>query len=170
MSIKVFLRLFVSAFIAFVAYASWAYYANSLVSNDEQVLIKSALVQGFYSGSITLFFTLLLELFYKKFGSNSYCLALIMPRINKKHSKQNPCSTLETFKAGLALSEKKCGGTCLPGELLSPLPALIIQSIMVIGINVLFATPNLWLTVAPSIVFSAIYGYSYSLALAKKDR
>ncbi|MFT6268526.1 MAG: hypothetical protein ACJAVV_001340 [Alphaproteobacteria bacterium] len=169
MTFKVFIRLFLSALIAFVSYASWAYYANSLVTNDPDVLLKSALVQGFYSGGITLFFTVLLEVFYKKFGSSVYCLPFIVPRINAKPSLKTKCATLETFEASLVFSEKKCKGACLPGELISPLPALLIQTIMVIGVNVAFSTPNLWLTVAPSIVFSAIYGYTYSIALARKN-
>lgn len=168
MQSKVVLRLVASGLIAFVSYAAWAYYANSLVTNDQAALVKAAIVQGSYSGGITLFFTLLLEVFYKKFGKSSYCLPLIMPRINK-HSKAEPCSTLETFEASLELSESQCKGSCLPGALISPLPALVIQSLMVISVNIAFATPNLWLTVAPSILFSAIYGYTYSLSLARKE-
>jgi hypothetical protein len=169
MQSKALIRLVASGIIAFVSYAAWAYYANSLVTNDSAVLIKAAIVQGSYSGAITLFFTFLLEVFYHKFGKSTYCLAFITPHINA-HSKTQVCSTLETFKAGLELSERQCEGKCVAGSLLSPLPALAIQSVMVISVNIAFATPNLWLTVAPSIVFSAIYGYSYSLSLAKKGR
>lgn len=168
MSVKVFVRLFLSALIAFVSYASWAYYANSLVTDDQHLLIKSALVQGIYSGGITLFFTLMLEVFFRKFGASPYCLPLILPRINARHTRKNRCSTLETFEASLELSEHKCHGTCLPGAILSPIPALAIQSMLVIAVNIVFETPNLWLTVAPSILFSAIYGYVYSFALARK--
>lgn len=168
MQSKVILRLVASGLIAFISYAAWAYYANSLVTNDQAVLIKAAIVQGTYSGAITLFFTFLLEVFYKKLGKSSYCLPLIVPHINKRSSTE-PCSTLETFKASLEVSEHQCHGTCLPGALLSPLPALLIQSAMVVGVNIAFATPNLWLTVAPSILFSAIYGYVYSFSLARKE-
>jgi hypothetical protein len=168
MSVKIFVRLFLSALIAFLSYAGWAYYANSLVTDDHQILVKAALVQGIYSGSITLFFTLLLEVSFRKFGANVYCLPLVMPTINARHTPKNRCSTLETFQASLEFSEQKCKGTCLPGELISPLPALVIQSVLVIAVNVFFETPNLWLTVAPSILFSAIYGYIYSFALARK--
>ncbi len=165
---KTILRLVLSGVIAFISYAAWAYYANSLVTDDKQILVKAALVQGIYSGSITLFFTFLLEIFYKKFGAKSYCLALIVPTINATPTKNKPCPTKEAFKNSLALSERKCGGTCLPGSLISPLPALFIQSILVIAVNIAFNTPNLFLTVLPSIVFSAIYGYIYSFSLAKK--
>lgn len=170
MRTKVITRLLLSAIIAFVSYASWAYYANSLVTDDQHVLVKSALVQGIYSATITLFFTFLLEVFYQRFGSSPYCLPLIVPSILPKPNAKNKCATVETFQASFLLSEKKCNGTCLPGELISPLPALLIQSILVIGVNIVFSTPNLWLTVAPSIVFSGIYGYAYSIALAKPKK
>jgi len=168
MKSSVLIRLVISALIAFCSYAAWAYYANSLVSSDHDLLIKSALVQGTYSASITLFFTVLLEFFYHKFGANNYCLAFITPRINIKHSKKVPCATLETFKHSLEVSEQRCNGTCLPGLVLSPLPALFTQALLVISVNIIFNTPNLWLTVAPSIIFSAIYGYVYSFGLARK--
>jgi hypothetical protein len=162
------IRLILSGLIAFISYAAWAYYANSLVSDDPSILLKAALVQGVYSGSITLIFTFLLEIFFKRFGSSNYCLGFIVPRINAQPTATNPCSTQKTFEASLTLSEQKCHGSCLPGVILSPLPALFIQSVMVIGVNIFFNTPNLWLTVAPSIFFSAIYGYAYSIGLAKK--
>ena len=163
-----FVRLLLSALIAFVCYAGWAYYANSLVTSEQSVLVKAALVQGVYSGAITLIFTYLLEVFYAKFGASSYCLPLIVPKLTLRPKKLTPSPTEETIDATLDIADKKCDGQCLPGALLSPLPALIIQSLMVIGVNVIFATPNLWFTVAPSIGFSAIYGYAYSLSLAKK--
>jgi hypothetical protein len=167
---KLFLRLFISALIAFVSYALWAYYANSLVTNDTAVLLRAALVQGSYSAGITLFFTLLLEICFHKFGKNPYCLAFIVPVINAKPTSKSKCPTLETFEASLDLSQKKCDGASLPGELISPLPALLLQSVLVISVNIAFSTPNLWLTVAPSIIFSAIYGYIYSFALARKHK
>ena len=170
MTVKVFVRLFLSALIAFVSYASWAYYANSLVTQDVEVLRKAALVQGLYSGAITLFFTVLLEVFYKRLGASVFCLPFIVPSINITPTAKERCPTQETFAASLELSERTCNGTCLPGQFISPLPALFIQTIMVVSVNIAFATPNLWLTVAPSIVFSAIYGYVYSMALAKKSK
>ena len=56
------IRLTLSGAVAFFFYALWAYYANSLVTDNTEVLYKAALVQGTYSGIITLVFTLLLEL------------------------------------------------------------------------------------------------------------
>lgn len=161
-------RLIISGLIAFISYAAWAYYANSLVSQDTAVLYKAAIVQGSYSGGVTLAFTFLLEIFYRKYGANTYCLPLIIPRITRKPDYTHPCSTLDTFQKAIDVSEQKCRGKCLPGLVISPLPALFIQSVLVITINVLFSTPNLWLTVAPSILFSAIYGYVYSAGIARK--
>lgn len=56
---------------------------------------------------------------------------------------------------------------CHKRPYLAALPALAIQSIAVIALNVINHTPSLWATVAPSILFSAIYGFSYVFALRK---
>ncbi len=160
-------RLLASGLIAFLSYAMWAWYANSLVTNDSEVLLKAALVQGTYSSAITLGFTAFLEYFFKKFGANHYCLPLILPRWSQ-HDHDNPCATKLVIEHALKTSQQKCQGTCLPGALLSPLPALAIQSILVITINIMFMTPNLWLTILPSIIFSGIYGYAYSFGLSRK--
>lgn len=164
------IRLIISAFVAFVFYASWAYYANSLVSDNHDVLLKAAIVQGTYSGSITLVFTFLLELFNKLFSNKSYCLAFVVPSVIKASIFSKKCATTATFNGVLADMEKKCQGLCLPGMLITPLPALAIQSLLVIAVNIYFQTPNLWLTVLPSILFSGIYGYVYSISITKKRK
>lgn len=169
MSKKTLIRLVLSGLIAFISYALWAYYANSLVTNDQHILIKAALVQGTYSGSITLIFTFLLEYFYKRFGSSTLCLALIVPTLNPKPTSDDKCTTQEIIDQGLKLSKQKCKGCCLPGRVLSPIPAVVIQAVLVSIVNIVFNTPNLILTIAPSIVFSAIYGYIYSFSLAKTE-
>ncbi len=169
MNQKILIRLIFSGLVAFICYALWAYYANSLVTDDQYLLIRAALVQGAYSGSITLVFTFLLEYFYKRYGSSTFCLALIVPTLNKNLITKEPCATKETFKRGLRLSEQKCKGHCIPGRMLSPIPALLIQAISVTAINIVFNTPNILLTIAPSIIFSAIYGYLYSFSLAKSS-
>jgi hypothetical protein len=56
----------------------------------------------------------------------------------------------------------------LPTWIIAPIPPLTLQSVLVIGINILNQTPNLWLTVAPSILFSGFYGYAYSVAVLRK--
>jgi hypothetical protein len=163
-----FLRLALSAILAFSFYASWAYYANSLVTADKAILLKAALVQGTYSGGITLFFTFLLEYFHTKFGHSAWCVSLIVPRWSKD-SDDEKCQTKEAVEDALASSQQRCSGNYLPGMLLVPIPALLVQCTLLITVNVLFATPNLWLTIAPSIVFSAIYGYLYSVSLSKSQ-
>ncbi len=163
-----FIRLLMSGLIAFFFYAAWAYYANSLVTDDIQVLYKAALVQGTYSGGITLLFTFILELSYKNFKSKRYCLPFIVPNMFKFSLFSKKCATSLTIEQSLREIESACKGVCLPGILLTPLPAIVLQSIFVISVNILFETPNLWLTVAPSIFFSTIYGYLYSFSLAKK--
>ncbi|MEM0912337.1 MAG: hypothetical protein AAGJ37_15290 [Pseudomonadota bacterium] len=160
------MRLIVSGLIAFVFYAGWAWYANSLVVSDHQQLIKAALVQGGYSGAMTFMFTAMLEYFFKKMGANSFCLVLITPRWST-HTERDPCATKETFIAALkqfAIVNKKS----IAGKFLVPLPALFIQSVLVFAVNIYFRTPNLILTVLPSIIFSGVYGYSYALSISKK--
>ncbi|MBF7071845.1 hypothetical protein ISG33_00345 [Glaciecola sp. MH2013] len=165
-----FIRLITSGIVAFTFYAAWAYYANSFVTEDESTLLKAALVQGVYSGSITLIFTFFLEFFFHIFKHKSYCLPFIVPNLVSPHLFSKECATTKTIENSLAEIEKACKGTCIPGMLLTPVPAIITQSVLVIGINVIFNTPNLWLTVAPSIFFSAIFGYIYSIGLTRKAR
>ncbi len=167
---KAIFRLGLSAAIAFCFYASWAYYANSLVTSEQSVLLKAALVQGFYSGGITLFFTILIEFFSAKLSNKAFCLPLVVPTLFKTSLFSEKCATTQTFEENLNYLEQKCSGVCLPGMLITPLPALFLQSILVVGINVFFETPNLWLTVLPSILFSGIYGYIYSIGLTKKKQ
>lgn len=167
---KAILRLSLSAIIAFCFYASWAYYANSLVTSQQNLLIKAALVQGLYSGGITLFFTVLIEFFSTKLSNKAFCLPFVIPTLFKISLFSDRCATTQTFAENLSYLEKKCAGFCLPGMLVTPLPALLLQSILVVSINVLFETPNLWLTVLPSILFSGIYGYIYSIGLTKKKQ
>mgnify|MGYP001110187042 CR=1 FL=1 len=162
------LRLSISGLVAFIFYAFWAYYANSLVTDDPQILYKAALVQGIYSGSITLVFTFLLELSYKMLNNKQYCLPFILPSLTRPAFFSKECETTKTVEASLKQIERACDGTCVPGMLLTPLPAIVVQSIFVISVNVVFMTPNLWLTVAPSVFFSAVYGYAYSVSLTRK--
>ncbi|WP_371195648.1 hypothetical protein [Glaciecola sp. SC05] len=163
------IRLILSGIIAFSFYAAWAYYANSLVTDDQSVLIKAALVQGSYSGGITLFFTFILEFLHSKFGHSNICIAFLMPRWPTSN-KQQSCETDIVLEEVLSELKQSCSGNYIPGMLLVPLPALVLQTILVVAVNLAFETPNLWLTVAPSIVFSAIYGYSYSIALSKRQQ
>jgi hypothetical protein len=123
------LRVFISSMIAFIANFGWAYWVNSMMTDEIMGLLRFALVQGVYSGFMTAGFTFLLE------------------------------------KAIFIMRNKN-----IPIALWGPIPPMLIQSSSVILINLLNRTPNLWMTVAPSIIFSAIYGYLYTLSLLRNER
>ncbi len=162
------MRLLISAAVSFVFYFTWSYWANSLASNDQALVLRSALVQGTLSGSITLGFTYVLEAVVKRFGGNCFSLAFVVPVLCSVHSKStHNIAIFNTFNSALNLSAKFLSGQCLPGTLLAPLIPLFIQSSITIGVNVINQTPNLWLTVAPSIFFTAVYGYVYTFTLLK---
>ena len=55
----------------------------------------------------------------------------------------------------------------IAGVLFAPIIPITVQSSLVIMVNVINQTPNLALTVAPSIFFTALYAYTYMLALLK---
>lgn len=163
------LRLFLSAIIAFLFYALWAYWANSAPNIALETTLKSAFVQGLYSGFMTLGFTFLLENVASRFNGHYLSLVLITPFICSLHKQTKRNKVIfSAFDAGLialANSSRK------PRHLLwlTPLIPISIQSILVIGINWLNHTPNLWLTVTPSILFSAIYAYLYLLSFLSKN-
>lgn len=165
------LRLLGSAAVAFVFYFAWAYWANSRVTDESALLMRAALVQGALSASITLVFTLLVEKSVAQLGDNCYSLMFVVPILCKVHAntRQN-LAIMRSFNHALDLSAGYFKGACLAGGLLAPLPALLLQSSLVIGVNWLNTTPNLWLTVAPSILLSALYGYSYTFTLLKLRR
>ena len=160
-------RILISSLIAFIFYAIWAWFANHLVTMDIKVLTKAALVQGGYSAIITMSFTWLLELFFKRLGLRKFCLPFIVPLVPLNHPDED--KTNDIVGEAINMSKNYCKGNCLPGAILAPLPAIVVQAALVIVVNYSFNTPNLWLTVAPSIVFSAIFGYVYSFSLSRKD-
>lgn len=162
-------RLALSALIATVFYGGWSYFANSLVSDDTALVLRSALVQGVYSGSITLMFTWLLEGAYKRVGARHFSFAFVVPLVCLAHSPSEHAYRIrQSFNTALERSASWFKGTCWPGAILAPLLPLLVQSLLVIGVNVVNQTPNLALTVAPSIFFSGLYGYMYTFALYKK--
>ena len=61
-------------------------------------------------------------------------------------------------------------GTRIPGAWVAPLIPLAVQTCLVVLVNVLNQTPNLWLTVAPSIFFTGLYGYLYTFTLLNKGK
>ena len=164
-------RLIVSALVAMITYSAWTYWANSLVTDDAMVLWRAAVTQGLLSGTITLLFTLGLEGVVKRFGGNCLSLMFITPILCGVHSRtpQN-LAIFRTFSAALDLSATRLNGTRIPGTVLAPLAPLAVQSALAIGVHVLNQTPNLWLTVAPSILFTAIYGYVYTFTLLRENK
>lgn len=160
------IRLIFSGIVAFCFYFAWAYWANSSPDIDPSMTLKSALVQGLYSGTITLGFTFLLEQANDKLSHRCLSLAFMVPVLCAVHSPTRQASAMRSaMNDALELSARKVAGTSLPGVVFAPLLPIVVQSILVIGVNVLNQTPNLWLTVAPSIAFSGIYAYSYSITL-----
>lgn len=155
------LRLTLSAVVAFVFYGLWAFWANRADSIPMQETLRAALVQGTYSGLMTLTFTYLLENVASRFQGHYLSLALVTPFICSLYhkTKRNKVIFGAFEKSLLALSKY----TKRPKHLLwiSPLLPLAIQTVFVVGVNWLNQTPNLLLTVLPSIIFSGIYGYAY---------
>lgn len=159
-------RLFWSATVSFVFYFAWTYWANAMVSDDQALVLRSALVQGTLSGTVTLLFTLGLEAAVKAFGGRCLSLALVVPVLCAVHSRTKHNQAIgKTFNASLNRSAEFFDGACIPGTVLAPLLPLAVQSSLAIGVNYLNGTPNLWLTVAPSILFTALYGYIYTFTL-----
>lgn len=165
------IRLLLSAIISFVFYFIWSYWANNMVTDDQTLVLRSALVQGSLSATITILFTMLLEKSVALFGKHSISLVFVVPIICTVHSKttQN-IAIFRTFNAALDASAKYLNHKQLAGTLFAPLIPMMVQASIVIGVNILNNTPNLWLTVAPSILITALYGYIYTFTLLSKPK
>lgn len=163
------LRLLLSGLVSFVFYFSWAYWANSAENIPTTTTLQAALVQGSYSGIVTLFFTYLLEKVVNKYGESCISLAFITPILCKFHSqtKQNK-AIRQTFNHALNTSARFLQDKKIAGALLAPLLPIAVQGSLVVLINVINNTPNLLLTVAPSIFFTMVYAYSYTFTLVQK--
>lgn len=164
-------RLFISAVVSFAFYFAWSYWANSIATDDQVLIIRSALVQGSLSAIITILFTFILEKSVSKFGKSYLSLMFVVPIICTVHSKTSQnIAIFKTFKNALDSSAKYLSNNVLPGTVLAPLIPIAIQSSIAISVNWINQTPNLWLTVAPSIIFTAIYGYAYTYTLLSKPK
>ena len=166
-----YLRLLLSALIAFCFYGGWAFYANMAQTITTSQLYQIALVQATTSAAITLGFTVLTEWSYRRFGQRCVSFAFVtpllcMPYHNTPYAKQfkRSFNQLLNRSAGY-LKENR-----FSGALFAPLVPMSLQGTIVIGVNVANSTPNLWLTVLPSIFFSGIYGYIYTLSLYRKEQ
>ncbi|MEP1448276.1 MAG: hypothetical protein ABJK37_19395 [Paraglaciecola sp.] len=165
------LRLIISAIVSFSFYFAWSYWANSMATDNQALVLRSALVQGTLSATITILFTFILEKSVAKFGESYLSLVFVVPIICTVHSKTSQnIAIFKTFKNALDNSAKYLNNNVVPGTLLAPLLPISIQTSIAIGVNWLNQTPNLWLTVAPSIFITAIYGYVYTFALLSKPK
>lgn len=163
-------RLMLSAGVALLFYGSWAYWVNSSPSIATEVSLRSAVVQGGYSGLMTLIFTLILENSANRFNNNFVSLALITPFICSLHhqTKRNKIifNALNTLLNRLAKATRKPRNALY----IAPLLPLSIQAFLVILVNYVNQTPNLLLTVLPSILFSAVYGYAYLFSFFNQQK
>ena len=114
-----------SVIVSFAFYFAWTWYANSRVTDDFALLLRTALIQSSYSAFMTLSFTSLL-----------------------------------TWTTKLMKCHKR--------PFIAVIPPLLMQSVMVFSINYVNQTPNLMLTIIPSIFFTAIYGIVFTFSLLKK--
>jgi hypothetical protein len=164
-------RLIISALISFVFYFCWSYWANQMVSTDQALVLRSAIVQGTLSATITVVFTLVLEKSVAKFAGIKISLLFVVPIICSVHSKSREnIAIFKAFNSALNTSAKFLSGNAIPGTLLAPLLPIFCQATIAIAINLLNQTPNLWLTVAPSIIMTAIYGYMYTFTLLTQQQ
>lgn len=163
-------RLILSGVVSFIFYFSWAFWANSADDILKSVTLKAALVQGTYSGFITLFFTFILEMVVLRYKTSWISLAFITPIICKFHSTtpQN-IAIRHSFNNALNLSAQYFNQKKIKGVIFAPLIPILVQSGLVIIVNILNQTPHLVLTVAPSIFFTTLYAYSYMMTLLKSN-
>lgn len=165
------IRLVISAVISFGFYFAWSYWANSMATEDQALVLRSALVQGTLSATVTILFTFILEKSVSKFGESYLSLMFVVPIICTVHSKTSQnIAIFRTFKNALDNSAKYLSNNVIPGSLLAPLLPIAIQSSIAISVNWINQTPNLWLTVTPSILITAIYGYVYTYTLLSKPK
>ena len=162
-------RLILSGVVSFVFYFAWAYWANSADNIPGSVTLQAALVQGSYSGFVTLFFTFILERVVNKYRTSCVSLAFVTPILCMFHSKtpQN-VAIRQSFNNAINLSASYLKDKEVAGTLFAPIIPILVQSSLVLLVNVVNQTPNLLLTVAPSIVFTTLYAYTYMFALLKK--
>jgi hypothetical protein len=164
-------RLILSAVIAFSFYFVWSYWANSMATDDQALVLRSALVQGTLSALITILFTFVLEKSVSRFGGSYLSLLFVVPIICTVHSKTSQnIAIFRTFRNVLDNSAKYLSNNPIPGSLLAPLLPIVIQASIAVSVNWINQTPNLWLTVAPSILITAIYGYTYTYSLLSRPK
>jgi hypothetical protein len=149
--------------VSFTLNFCWAYWANNAENITPAVTLKAAIVQGVYSGFVAVFFTLILESVVNKYKASFIPLAFVTPIICKFYSKtpQN-LAIRKSFNNSINLSAIYLNDKRLAGSLFAPLIPITVQSTLVVTLNMINSTPNVLLTVLPSITFTALYAYAYA--------
>lgn len=159
-------RLTLSALIAFIFYGVWAYVANIGAVTETSTIYRVALVQGLTSATITLVFTLVTEWSFSKFYAQRISFAFVTPLICLPYHRSEAAQQIrQSFNQVLDKMATKTNQMSLSGVLIAPLVPMSLQATVMLSVNIINATPNLWLTVAPSIFFSGLYGYLYTFSL-----
>ncbi len=163
------IRLFASAIVAFIAYGVWTYIANMHTTLGEIALLRTSLLQGGVSATITFGFTLLTHWMYQRLGLRMFSFAFITPLICLPHH-HTPYASQFRLSANAILNHlaQRARTTRFTGALLAPLLPVCLQAGIITTVHIINQTPNLILTIAPSIIFSAIYGYIYTFSLIKQ--
>lgn len=162
------IRLLVSAVVAFGFYFAWAYRVNRGPDIDPAVTQRAALVQGSYSGGVTLGFTFILEKLVSRFGGRCFSLAFMTPILCGVRARTDQARAIAaSFRDALETAADYFEGKRIAGAILAPLIPLAVQSVAVVSVNLINKTPNLLLTVAPSIVLTGAYGYLYTFTLLR---
>ncbi len=162
-------RLIISASVAFVAYTSWTYFANMNADITPSTLWRTALLQGVTSGLITLGFTWLTEWFFKRLHHTCLSFAFITPLVCLPYH-DSPYANQYRLSLNQVLDRiaTYTSGSKVTGILLVPLLPMLLQACLITSIHIINNTPNIILTILPSVIFSGIYGYFYTFSLVKK--
>ena len=130
------IRLILSAAISFSFYFFWSYWANNMATDDQALVLRSALVQGTLSATITILFTFILEKSVSKFGESYLSLMFVVPIICTVHSKTSQnIAIFRTFKSVLNNSAKYLSNNPILGSLSALLLPIAIQSSIAISVN-----------------------------------
>ena len=163
-------RLTLSAVIAFTVYGSWGIFANRLAVSELDMLLRIGLLQGLTSAAITLGFTFLTQWLFVRFQHRCISFAFVTPVICLPHHHSPFASQFrKSFNQSLDTFATHLNQSKASAALLTPLIPMIVQAGIVTSIHWVNQTPNILLTIAPSILFSGLYGYSYSIALSRRQ-
>ncbi|XOV80101.1 MAG: hypothetical protein ACFHVJ_03885 [Aestuariibacter sp.] len=72
-------RAIVSAIVAFSFYFAWTWWVNSMASDDQMLVLRSALLQGSYSAAMTITFTSFLNWTLSKMKCHKHPQIAVLP-------------------------------------------------------------------------------------------